>query len=1126
MGRSLFAVFAIVAAFLFTARAPEFHVAQAQDPPKLTDARPFVETLKADEARALILKAGRGDAEAKSKIEEGRLAHVALIAQVLGGAGHEWRHAMLRKEIDWVRSMQKWEVILAGMHTDRIVQGFKEREATFRSAEIQLARAIIAAHNLGDFAARDQLAAQKPQSPWTAGALAWLGVTDGEPALQAMAKLVGPAVDAAMLNISLYPVWLTTKGASLRAASEPFRSAEMELSYGHEGVVELQEVPTGWGRTWLIERLGMLAGRLGGKAPSVAEEAVVKATGEPSPRNLKHLALVHAMQGEAAKTTPIPGHTSALSIGPLMVCYANMLPAEHTLGRRVAAMAAFHGTPHFPPAQRVMLRSMFASYDPLQRALAARAVLALRDGKGDGIASLVAELAASPHMADHAKAFATALEQTGHAGLKVAAANLRAGKPAALAADDLKLSDSQKAELMQPFADDNERAAYGGALGVYWLTRAVMAFGRNELYSAMEFGAKAVVVVSESNGRTLGLAVSRLVNMYMRQLLANQDLVHFRKVMAEKYPRAGEILNAELELESGKLPPGAKEADRLWYVVNDATLVSRTNLERKDVLAFTKDLPRCAGEGQVILGYYLNRTESSAARNEMWALADRTAPLDTIAITHRLPQNDWFGRYAWKNWAALERMSLRYLLLRPFHLDALGRVSSVLARAGEPPRGYAAMVGVAVNAPATPFYLGGHNNGLRYALFARGITTEYLFRTYTATGPEMSANVRSGYSGLLQGSRWGLDMEGALHRIALTGQKGHYLAACQEAELISRGTGDVDRLFNIALETCRSAPEITLQHVASAEKIGVNSYGYFVGSQSYIRSKAVLGKADEAMERYKELRDGDDGYPPYLDNYLLAGLLEGNQHAALPAAIKEIEARKNNSTGPYFTFLMRRALMASGRHTRVGKVAVPTVEVNTMDGFNGNFYSPLFHEARALLESGKSRELAARVRQHWDARQEDTPGVHLDTMLLMAVAMKISPEGGPPELVDAQGRLRFYGPEIPAGFIQCDTLLDIRAMEILAGMRDVSDLPMPGNGFEWHGERFAERVVMFRGTGLLTPGECKARDPFVRGVLAWLGNKPDDARKHLADCVKADQRCSHEYHVAEWLLATQLAKKD
>lgn len=1126
MGRLLLAALAVAVALLCFAPAPAGHPARAQEAPKAAEPRPFVETLKAEDARALILKAARGDDEARAKIEEGRLAHVPLIAEVLGGSGEAWRHSLLRKEIEWVRSMQKWEVILAGMHSDRIVQGFKEREGTFRNAETQLARAIIAAHNLGDFAARDRLSALRPQSAWTTAALAWLGVTDGEPALQAMAKLVGPAVEAAKLNIHLYPVWLTDEGSRLRMASEQFRAAEMELSYGHEGVVDLQEVPTGWGRSWLIERLGILAGRLGGKAISVAEEAVVSATGAPSPRNLKHLALVHAMQGEAATTSPIPGHTAALSIGPLMVYYANMLPAENHLGRRMAALAAFHGTPHSTASQRVLLRYMFASHDPIQQALAARAVLALRDGKGDAINSLVSEIGATPHMAEAAKAFAAALEQTGHAGLKAAAANLRAGKPAGLPEEDLKLTDAQKAALMQPFADDSERAAYGGALGVYWLTRATLAFGRNELYRAMEFGANAVLAVSEATGRTFGLAVSRLINMYMRLALTNQDLVHFRKFMAEKYPKAGAILGDELALESGKLPQGAKEGDRLWYVVNDATLVKKADLARKDVVAFMKDLPRCAGEGQVILGYYRDRTESAAARNEMWALADRTAPLDTISLVHRLPQGDWFGRYGWKNWAALERMCVRFLLLRPFQLDPLGRASSLLARAGEPPRGLAAMIGVAVHAAATPFYLGGHNRGLRYALFARGITAEYLIRAHTATGPEMSATVRAGYSDLLQGSRWGLAMEASLQRVALSGQKGHYLATCQEAELFSRGAGDVDRLLNIALETCRSAPEITLQHFQRAKEIGISEYGHFVGSQSYIRSKAILGKTDEAMERYKELRDGDVGFPPYLDNYLLAGLLEGNQHAALPAALKEVEARKNTSTGPYFTFLMRRALMASGRHSQVGKIALPKVEVDTMDGFNGNFYSPLFHEARALLEAGKSRELAARVRQHWDARQEDTVGVQLDTMLLMAIAMKIDPEGGPPVLVDDEGRLKFYDPEIPAGFMQCETLLDLRAMEILAGMRDVADLPLPGAGFEWHGARFAERVVMFRGTGLLTPGECQARDPFVRGVLAWLGNKPEDARKHLADCVKADQRCSHEYHVAEWLLATQLPKKD
>jgi len=51
-----------------------------------------------------------------------------------------------------------------------------------------------------------------------------------------------------------------------------------------------------------------------------------------------------------------------------------------------------------------------------------------------------------------------------------------------------------------------------------------------------------------------------------------------------------------------------------------------------------------------------------------------------------------------------------------------------------------------------------------------------------------------------------------------------------------------------------------------------------------------------------------------------------------------------------------------------------------------------------------------------------------------------------------------------------------------------------------------------------------ARDPFIRGVLAWLAGDDNAAREQFEACVKADQRNAHEYHVAKWLLAGPLKK--
>lgn len=60
------------------------------------------------------------------------------------------------------------------------------------------------------------------------------------------------------------------------------------------------------------------------------------------------------------------------------------------------------------------------------------------------------------------------------------------------------------------------------------------------------------------------------------------------------------------------------------------------------------------------------------------------------------------------------------------------------------------------------------------------------------------------------------------------------------------------------------------------------------------------------------------------------------------------------------------------------------------------------------------------------------------------------------------------------------------------------------------------------GSGFLTAAECAARNSFIRSLLAWLAGDKTEARKLLQACVKADQRCAHELHVAQWLLENRL----
>jgi hypothetical protein len=80
--------------------------------------------------------------------------------------------------MDWVRKMQRWEVVLAGMNPDAIVEDWEALRDDFRVAEAQLARAIIAVGLLGDANALDRLADHAPASVWTKAALAQVGVPE------------------------------------------------------------------------------------------------------------------------------------------------------------------------------------------------------------------------------------------------------------------------------------------------------------------------------------------------------------------------------------------------------------------------------------------------------------------------------------------------------------------------------------------------------------------------------------------------------------------------------------------------------------------------------------------------------------------------------------------------------------------------------------------------------------------------------------------------------------------------------------------------------------------------------------------------------------------------------------
>jgi hypothetical protein len=187
-------------------------------------------------------------------------------------------------------------------------------------------------------------------------------------------------------------------------------------------------------------------------------------------------------------------------------------------------------------------------------------------------------------------------------------------------------------------------------------------------------------------------------------------------------------------------------------------------------------------------------------------------------------------------------------------------------------------------------------------------------------------------------------------------------------------------------------------------------------------------------------------------------------------------------------------------------------------------YSRLFHECVALLKAGSADEVLARTEPYIKFSIEAGMGVYTDAALLRAIALKVLKK--PLAREKEPGRLVVIDEVLADALMGTSRTMETAVLDMLCGRQELKPLPPETWNCRWHGAWFAERPCAFNGGGLLTGGECLARDPFVRGVLAWLQGDDAKAREWMGKCVEADQRFSHEYHVAQWLLGSALKAAD
>lgn len=1089
-------------------------------------ANPFNENMTWDEAEKQIALAVEGDEDAIAKVSEGRLAWVSTMEQ----SGHygpclKWQHQLIADDIDWIRSMQHWEVVLSQADGAAILEGWRDREKLFRHPEAQLARAVIACGLLGDQTDLASLTKIKPDSIWVKGALGYIGSYDtARECVDAMQSVLATAIETERYTFSVNPGLLDDDASKYRYRTREYCQLECELLYDASGVMVLHAVPVAWRSRGLIERLGVRISEL--PTSRDRENAIDKASKVLGPNIAWRALIAGARPTEPKAGEPISGYIGQSSRGPLLRVYAAYNLDGYAMARRWAALACFHGQPDWQVAQRWMLKEAMESGDANYARLCVRAILGLRDDHLDGLVSIASELSSSKLLAQETVAFGEALKLSGDerlAGISKAITG-QGEYPNVVDRKPMGLPEKSRAALVAAFSDESEIKAYGGEVALLWMNRAYNLAGHQELYSAYDAFARAVKSAQKQLNRKRGLACSAEAYWALILCAPADKLEKIGASGGSAWEPAREALKREQALRR-ETPPTDADDKELTRVHLEQAAAAGTELD-EDLRDFAlKDLSYAGGYGLACLGYCPVEPRNWADRNKMWADAKRAAPLDLQIWLTGLPGSDWFQRYRFMNWFAAEQHTQCAAVLRPYLMDVYARMASVGARAGTPTREVASLILQSGGHALTPYFGGAVIQYFSRTPWARPVLWQVLNRQLASCGQTIHVSWHGQINSTVISVCHGWNMETNWRLVSCGGHRGDYLAMCVDFDLRWRGyTGDVDCLLNAANAVAGMSPEFALRLVSEAEKIGVSKYGYFVASQSYIRAKAQLGEWDEAIKRYRELRGGTVGYPPYLDHLLMYGLLEGNQYEHLDDMFSEFKKYELDFDSPNDQYALRRALMAAGRHANIAKVSVPSANPNTVDGYNFAAYSPLFHEARALLDKGETKTLIERAGDYWGSAIEDGVGVQLDALLLMGLAIKLTP--GESDQIDfREGRLHAVRPELAAYFLPTECCLDSYALEILAGEHDPASLPVMDDAHRWHGMVYSERPIGDKGHGFLSDAEGLARDRYVRGVLAFLAEDNDNARTELQACVDLNQRCSYEYHVAEWLLEKQLPKE-
>lgn len=1088
--------------------------------------RPFNEHIEWDEAGVQVGRALRGDAKARAEINKGGLSYVPLILGSRAEGAVAWAFSLLSAHKDWVEEMQRWERLLLRTDASRVLEEYARLKPRFENPDAQLARAIIMAWRLGDMASARALIALAPQSRLVKAACAYACIGyDARTAAETLMLASQELRDVGVKAIEFNPAFWDEDLRELRSNSDEVIKEWQRRLFDLDGVEYLRTLPREWEQGGYIERIGALVRQAGDKKFSDDMAARYAAyCGREYKTDVRYQAFLHAM-GASSGIEQRPGAFEVLagrSNGPILSAWAaTRTDPGMELECTLSSISALYGNPDLRAARDFCLEKCLEYPDRQTGLLAMRAVLALRDNCLDGVTSVARALALHPRWSVCAAEFRKALEATRQPKLLALAKQMADGTREFAAVDfseTLDLTPEQRASLLGPFVAPDELAAHGGPLGVYFLNLGIFLEAGGAAFAAAEpFGAavcEAARISKRKAGNVNSIFWTDFVN---RRFGASEEPKLFAR-LKKSCPELQSIIEAEIKLSESTTAPAE---ERAFYIARDMVMGGKT-APAEVLKSLVSDLSRGGGMGLSLAAWSSFFEQDYSGRFALMARAELASPLDMDIAYQAGPATERFGWYVGAQWEGPARSALRMVLVQPDHGNSIMRVGQVLAVQGSP----SVVVGALFASTA--------RRSVPRFVASQGLSKAHLFRSayweasnwfkesMRAWSDEVPNEYHKQCMDMLRLLNWQANSTDTLWYVSDACLRPEFMQRSLDGVMSTHNTNDVNNLLNYSLAIAGHDPARTLMLIQRSEDLGVSDYGHFVGSQGYIRSKAGQGEFTDALKRYQEMRGENVGRPAYLDRYLLMGLTEGNRYSYIDKALEAMADYEWDTRDNEFNFVLRRALMASGHYGDVGKATAPRSDRRNMPFNHCAEYSAAFHEARRLLDAGEFSGLLQRAEVFTETRNLGCVGVCLDAALLQALALK--EQGEAAAKPDDKGRIHV----LEAGFAQYwlggEALLDIAVFEVLEGKRAWEDIPAPDTQHFWHGARYGERPSINNGTGFLTAAECEAREPFIRGVLAYLCGNKEKARQHLEACVAKDQRCSHEYHIAQWILEKRLAK--